>query len=176
MLVGRQQAARGVCWKWSSQSSFTGQSWNWPCPLNCLLFSFGLWLMGWHSSTSSLGLLTSFSFSESSAWASPLVERFLLGRALWDASVLSLPNYCLVNWNPYPKGHSLETSQVLRGVREKNVFSRRLSRLNYGAHCFQVPMGSEPCPTRRHIQPFETLSQYSWYPWTVLWVCSPSVK
>lgn len=79
--------------------------------------------MGWHSSMSSLGLLTSFSFSASSAWASPLEERFLLGRELWDASVLSLPNYCLVNWSLYPEGHSLETSQVLRGVREENAFS-----------------------------------------------------
>lgn len=89
--------------------------------------------MGWNRSMCSLGLWPSFSSSESSAGVPSLEKRFLLGCALRDASVLSLPSYCSVHWSPYPQGHRLETSQVLRGKRE-TVFSVSLSRLNCGAH------------------------------------------
>lgn len=144
MLMGRQQDVPAGFDHFSCH--LLGQSMNRLCPLHCFPFSFGLWLLGWHGNMSFPGLLASFSFSESSAWASLLEERFLLDSALWDASVLSLPNYCLVNWSLYPKGHRLETSHVLRGEREENVFSVRLSKLNHRAHCFQVLVELNPVP------------------------------
>lgn len=101
------------------------------------------------------GLLTSFFFSESSAWASPLEENFPHDYTVWDASVLSFPNNYLVNWNPYPKGHRLETSQALRGEREENVFSVRLSRLNYRAYFSRFQKGLNPVPPGGMLSPLK---------------------
>ena len=157
MLVGRQQVAWCSCRICSTQQSFTWVIIEPPCPLHCIPFSFSLWLTGWHSSMSSVVLLTSFSFSGDSAWASPLEKRFLLG---WHPRMLlcCLPNHCLVSWSPYPRGQRLETSQVLKW---ENIFSVKIFKLNCRIHCFQVPVGFESCPTRRHVQPLETLSQCS---------------
>lgn len=103
--------------------------------------------MGWHSNMSSLGPLTSCCLRELSAGASPLEEKFLFVRALWDASVLNLPNYCLVDCSLHPKGHKLETSQVLRGEREENVFPLRLSRQKYELTAARFPWDLNPAPS-----------------------------